>query len=69
MTLCMSLPIKTTANCELFKTLTLYRTADFVCEVLICVNYPSCHRLTNFNSAVTLALSFQLTAHVTVPCL
>ena len=46
-----------------------YHTAGFVCEVLICENYASCHRLANFNSAVTLAHLLQLTAHVTVPCL
>ena len=34
-------------------------SVGFGCEVLICVNYASCHGLTNFNSAVTLALSFQ----------
>ena len=43
-----------------------YRTAGFVCKVLICVNYASCRGLANFNSTVTLALSFQLTARVTV---
>ena len=32
-------------------------------------NYASSCRLANFNSAVTLVLSFQLTAHVTVLCL
>ena len=31
----------------------------YVCEVLICVNYTSCCRLTNFNPAVTLALSLR----------
>ena len=41
-------------------------TAGFVCEVLIGVNYASYRGLVNFNSAVTLALSFQLTAHVIV---
>ena len=29
----------------------------------------TCCRLANFNSAVTIALSFELAAHVTVPCL
>ena len=51
-----------------------YRTMGFVCEVLICANYVSCHKLAHFNSAITLALLFQLnlfqlTAHVTVLCL
>ena len=46
-----------------------YRTVGFGYKVLICANYASCCELTNFNSAVTLALSFQLTAHVTVLCL
>ena len=41
----------------------------FICEVLICVNYASCRGLTNFNSAVILALSFRLTVCVTVMCL
>ena len=45
-----------------------YHTAGFVCEVLICANYVSCCKLTHFNSVVTLAFSFQLTARVTVPC-
>ena len=27
--------------------------SGFVCEVLICVNYANCCKLTNFNSAVT----------------
>ena len=43
-----------------------YRTASFVCKVLIFVNYVSCGELANFNSTVTFALSFQLTTHVTV---
>ena len=47
----------------------MYHTAGFVCEVLICVNYVSYRGLVNFNPAVTVTLSFQLTAHVTVPCL
>ena len=41
----------------------LYHTVGFVCEVLIWANYASCHGL---NSQVTLALSFQLTARVTI---
>ena len=44
----------------------VYCTAGFVCEVLIGVNYASYRGLVNFNSAVTFALSFQLTAHVIV---
>ena len=46
-----------------------YRTAGFVYKILIGVNYVSCRELANFNSAGTLALSFQLTACVTVSCL
>ena len=41
-----------------------YCTADFVCEVLICTHYASCCKLANFNSVVTVAFSFQLTACV-----
>ena len=51
----------------IYYILYIYCTAGFVCEVLICANYASCRRLANFNSAVTLALLFQLTACV-VPC-
>ena len=47
----------------------IYHMMGFVCNVLICVNYASCRRLADFNSTVTLALSFQLTACVTVLCL
>ena len=43
--------------------------SGFVSKVLICANYASCRELINFNSAVTLALSFQLITHVTVLCL
>ena len=46
-----------------------YSTAGLVYEVLICVNYASCHELANFNSAITLTLSFQLTVRATVPYL
>ena len=44
----------------------VYRTAGFVCEVLICANYASNLGLVNFNSAITFALLFHLTARVTV---
>ena len=37
-----------------------YRIAGFICEVLICANYARCCRLAEFNSTVTLILSFQL---------
>ena len=46
-----------------------YYTVGFVCEILICANYANYRVLSNFNSAVTLAFSFQLTARVTDLCL
>ena len=61
-------PLKIIACTQVSKA-TNYYTVGFVCEVLICANHASCRGLTNFNSAVTLVLSFRLTVSVTVPCL
>ena len=41
-----------------------YRTAGFVCEVLICVNYASYRELASFNSAVSYSCTF-VSAHCT----
>ena len=56
-------------NCATTKSLrdVSYRTAGFVCKILICADYVSCSELANYNCAVTLALLFRLTARATVP--
>ena len=46
----------------------LYRTAGFVCEVLIVANYVRCYRLANFNCTVTFNSALFLMCYSSVPC-
>ena len=54
-----------------YSSVSLYHTADFICEVLICVNYVRCHKFADFNSTVTFNSASNCSTCVTVqwPCL